>query len=170
MGLINKLRVNRNEPVKGLPTEKNTVYAPVAGKLIALEYFPDDVFNDGTLGQGCGIAPTDEIIKAPFNGEVVQLQTSQHALGLKSEDGIELLIHVGVDTVSMEGKGFQALVKKGDKVVMGQNILKFSIAEIKAKGLKTEVAIIVTNTDDYQKVNIVNPGDIEECALIITVV
>ena len=168
MGLLNKIRGKKDEPIQGLSTEVNTVYAPVSGKLIALADFPDEAFSEGILGQGCGIEPSGDIVKAPFNGEVAQLQDSQHALGLVSEDGVELLIHVGVDTVSMNGKGFHALVKKGDKIVMGQSLLKFSTMEIRNAGFNTSVAIIVTNSDDYASVNIIGPSSIAENAPIIT--
>ncbi len=168
MELFDKLFGRKEESAQRLTTEKNTVYAPVAGKLISIADFPDEVFSEGVLGQGCGIQPSEEMIKAPFNGQIIQLQDSQHALGLCSEEGVELLIHVGVDTVSMNGKGFHALVKKGDRVVMGQDLLKFSTNSIQEAGLNSTVAVIVTNSDDYSSIKVVAPGDVSVKSPIIT--
>lgn len=168
MELFKKILGKKEEDSSILATERNTVYAPVSGKLIDLKDFPDEVFSEGILGQGCGILPSEEIIKAPFNGEVIQLQDSLHALGLMSEDGIELLIHVGVDTVTMDGKGFRALVKTGDKVKMGQNLLQFNLARISEAGLDSTVAIIVTNSDDFKEINAVSPNVISATSPIIT--
>jgi glucose-specific phosphotransferase system IIA component len=169
MGLFDNVLNKKNKSAPILQTEKNTIYAPVSGKFIELVDFPDEAFSDGILGQGCGIQPTEEIIKAPFNGEVIQLQDSQHALGLQSEDGMELLIHIGVDTVSMNGKGFRSLVKKGERVVMGQDLIEFKMAEIKKAGLNSAVAVIVTNSDDYNSVKVIPSDDVSVNAPIIIV-
>ena len=158
MKIFDKILGKKENSLPSIPTEKNTVYAPVSGNLIVLVDFPDEAFSEGVLGPGCGIEPNEEIINAPFEGEVVQLHDSQHALGLLSNDGVELLIHVGIDTVSMKGKGFKALIKEGDKFVTGQNLLKFSIAEIQKAGFNTAIAVIITNSGDYETVNVVPPG------------
>ncbi|ETA79741.1 PTS sugar transporter subunit IIA [Youngiibacter fragilis] len=148
-GNNNKTKINKLDPVK---LEKNTVYAPVAGELISLADFPDETFSEGILGQGCGIRPSEELVKAPFDGEVVALLKSYHALGLRSNNGIELLIHVGVDTVTMEGRGFTPFVKIGDKIAMGQDLLRFSMSEIHAAGFDASVAVVVTNSDAFKTI------------------
>ncbi len=174
MGLFNKLRGKMNTAddsgITQVPTEKNTVYSPIAGELIALSDFPDECFSEGVLGLGCGIRPSEEVVKAPFNGQVVSLLDTYHALGLLSEDGVELLIHVGVDTVTMEGKGFTPLVNQGDKIVMGQELLKFKTAEIQAAGFDPSVAVIVANSNGYTKVKVKEPGLVDYSEPIINLI
>lgn len=172
MSIFNKVfgkKDNENRPER-IAIEKNTVYAPVTGRLIALGDFPDDVFSEGILGQGCGIEPEEEEVKAPFHGEVIELQDSKHAVGLLSEDGIELLIHVGIDTVGMNGKGFETFVKKGDTVVKGQRLIRFDKKEIHAAGLKDTVAVVITNSGEYSSVNVAEPGIVDNDKSIMTVV
>nr|WP_314466510.1 PTS glucose transporter subunit IIA [uncultured Clostridium sp.] len=174
MGLFDKLLgktgSTSNSEAERIPAEKNTVYAPVAGELIALSEFPDECFSEGILGQGCGIRPGEAVVKAPFNGKVISLQESCHALGLLSDDGLELLVHVGVDTVSMGGQGFTPLVELGDQIVTGQELLKFSTAKIQAAGYDTSVAVVLTNSDDYSTVKVKGPGSVYFGNSIITAI
>lgn len=169
MGILNKVLGKKDNNMERVEIEKNTIYAPVAGKLIALKDFPDDVFSEGILGQGCGIEPEEEMVKAPFHGEVIELQDSKHAIGLLSEDGIELLIHIGIDTVGMKGKGFETFVKKGDSVVKGQNLIRFNRKDILAAGLKDTVAVVITNSGDYSSVKVVEPDNVDNDMMIMTV-
>lgn len=104
------------------------------------------------LGQGCGIKPDSETVAAPFRGTITQVADTKHAVGVLSDDGVEVLIHVGIDTVSMNGSGFTAHVKVGDKVKCGQKLLTFSRKAIAEAGFPDTTAIIVTNTDDYEAV------------------
>lgn len=145
------------------------VYSPVAGDLIALKDFPDPVFGEGVLGPGCGIQPKSDVVKAPFDGKVAALPESLHALGLQSEQGLELLIHIGIDTVTMNGKGFQPLVKQGDSFKTGQELLRFSRSEIEAAGFDSSVAVIVSNSANYAAVEVKEPGTVDYSDEIITV-
>ena len=86
-------------------TEANVIYAPCKGNVIALERFPDEVFSTGVMGKGCGIWPEDGCISAPFDGEIIQIAETKHAICLRSRDGIEVIIHIGLDTVEMNGNG-----------------------------------------------------------------
>ena len=124
------------------------VLAPVKGKVIARESIPDESFAAGILGDGVGIEPEEEFVIAPFDGEISSVAESKHAIGIDSEDGMELLIHVGVDTVNMNGDGFTPLISEGDKVKAGQKILKFSKETIKAAGHPDVVVVLMTNSDD----------------------
>ncbi len=124
------------------------VLAPVKGKVIARESIPDESFAAGILGDGVGIEPEEEFVIAPFDGEISSVAESKHAIGIDSEDGMELLIHVGVDTVNMNGDGFTPLISEGDKVKAGQKILKFSRDTIKAAGHPDVVVVLMTNSDD----------------------
>ncbi len=128
-----------------------TVLQPVKGKVIAREAIPDDTFASGVLGDGVGIEPTDELVVAPFDGTISSVAESQHAVGVES-NGMEMLIHVGVDTVNMQGDGFTCLVKEGDAVKAGQPLIRFSREKIKAAGYSDTVAVLLTNSDDLEGV------------------
>ena len=128
-----------------------TVLQPVKGNVIPYDKIPDDTFASGVLGTGVGVEPTDELVVAPFDGEISSVAESKHAVGISAND-MELLIHVGVDTVNMNGDGFTCLVKEGDKVVAGQPLIRFDRAKIKAAGYSDTVAVLLTNSDDLQGV------------------
>ncbi|MBQ7215156.1 MAG: PTS glucose transporter subunit IIA, partial [Synergistaceae bacterium] len=136
------------ESGKEISAAKNMLYAPVAGKYITLKEIADGVFSEGMLGQGCGIIPEGTTMLSPVNGEVVSIADSLHAVGIKSDDGAEILIHVGLDTVAMKGKGFKPLVKVGDRVKAGQKVLSFDMGAIVAAGHSATSAFIITNTDE----------------------
>ncbi|QDZ42177.1 beta-glucoside-specific PTS transporter subunit IIABC [Corynebacterium sp. sy039] len=128
------------------------VMAPVSGKIIALEQIPDPVFSGGAMGAGCAIAPNDTKILAPFDGKVVTVLPSQHAIGLISDEGVELLIHVGLDTVTLEGVPFKTHIAKGDRVRVGQLLLEFDKEYIEQAGLSTLTPVILTNTKAFGEV------------------
>ncbi len=128
-----------------------TVLQPVKGNVIARDAIPDDTFASGVLGDGVGIEPTDELVVAPFDGTISSVADSQHAVGIES-NGMEMLIHVGVDTVNMQGDGFTCLVKEGDEVKAGQPLIRFDREKIKAAGYSDTVAVLLTNSDDLEGV------------------
>ena len=127
------------------------VLQPVEGKVIAREDIPDDTFASGVLGDGVGIEPTGSTVVAPFDGTISSVAESQHAVGVEC-NGMEMLIHVGVDTVNMNGDGFKCLVKEGDAVKAGQPLITFDRAKIKAAGYSDTVAVLLTNSDDLENV------------------
>ena len=129
------------------------VLQPVKGNVIPYTQIPDDTFASGVLGQGVGIQPTDELVVAPFDGEISSVADSRHAVGISAND-MELLIHVGVDTVAMNGDGFECLVQEGDQVKAGQPLIRFDRAKIKAAGYSDTVAVLLTNSDDLDGVEI----------------
>jgi PTS system beta-glucosides-specific IIC component len=133
-------------------TQDQVVIAPVQGKVIPLNEVKDQAFAEGLLGKGVAIEPTKGEVVAPFDGEITAFFPTLHAIGITSSSGLELLIHVGLDTVKLEGKYFQALAKEGDNVKQGQPLLKFDIAGIQNAGYSTQVPIIVTNTPAYTEV------------------
>ncbi len=128
-----------------------TVLQPVKGNVIAREDIPDGTFASGVLGDGVGIEPTDEVVVAPFDGTVSSVAESRHAVGLES-GGMELLIHVGVDTVNMNGDGFTCLVVEDEAVKAGQPLIRFSREKIKAAGYSDTVAVLLTNSEDLEGV------------------
>lgn len=147
--------------------EKNTVYAPVNGKVIEMGDIPDPTFSEGVLGWTMGICPEDGIVWAPFTGKVVQVSDTGHAIGLEGNDGMELLIHVGVDTVEMGGKGFDPKVKEGDEVNAGQELLVFDRKAMADAGHPDVVVVIVLNADDYTATELVAEGTVTAGTKII---
>ena len=128
-----------------------SVLQPVKGNVIPYDQIPDNTFASGVLGVGVGIQPTSEIVVAPFDGEITSVAESKHAVGVAAND-MELLIHVGVDTVAMNGDGFDCLVKEGDQVKAGQPLIRFSREKIRAAGYSDTVAVLLTNSDDLNGV------------------
>lgn len=157
MGLFSKFFGAKEEPI-AVSAQRNTLCLPIEGEIIPLEQIGDGVFSDGVLGPGCGIIPAEETVYAPVDGVIDMVAETKHAIGMTSGDGIEVLIHVGMDTVDMKGDGFTSLVKAGDRVRCGQPILKFSIAKIKAAGLPATTAFIVSNSDQWKNVTVISLG------------
>ncbi|MGN0294225.1 MAG: beta-glucoside-specific PTS transporter subunit IIABC [Lachnospiraceae bacterium] len=153
---------------EAVPVEKDEIKAPVEGNLIPLKQIGDGVFSEGVLGQGCGIEPEEGCVYAPFNGTVESVADTGHAVGLTSEDGIELLIHVGLDTVALQGEGFTPLVKEGDSVFCGQRILNFDKDKI-AEKYPVVTAVIVTNSDDYADISMSAAGKVNRTDTVLRV-
>ena len=125
------------------------VTAPLSGRVIPMEEIPDQVFSQGILGEGVGIEPTGNVVVAPADATVCSvIEDSRHAVGLTLDNGAELLIHVGIDTVSMNGDGFQLYVKEGDRVHLGDKLITFDPEKIKAAGHPTTTAFLVTDPGD----------------------
>ncbi len=137
------------------------VAADVKGKVLKMEDIPDPVFSQGVLGQCCGIDPVEGKVYAPVDGEIIQIADSKHAIGFTGPGGVEILIHVGVDTVDMNGDGFAPQVNVGSKVKKGQLVLTMDLDKIKAAGHPTTVITIVTNSDDFASIELVPAGDVE---------
>ena len=130
--------------------ESAEVVSPLAGQVKPLSQATDPVFSSGVIGQGVVIAPSQGELVSPVNGTVTVLFPTKHAVGIISEEGIEMLMHIGMDTVSLDGTGFVAHVEQGDKVVVGQQLISFDMDVIKKAGLVTETPVIITNQDDFQ--------------------
>ena len=124
--------------------------SPLAGQVKPLSQATDPVFSSGVMGQGVVIEPSQGELVSPVNGTVTVLFPTKHAVGIVSEEGVELLMHIGMDTVSLDGKGFEAHVTQGDKVVVGQQLISFDMEVIKEAGLITQTPVIITNQDDFQ--------------------
>lgn len=130
--------------------ESAEVVSPLAGQVKPLSQATDPVFSSGVMGQGVVIEPSQGELVSPVNGTVTVLFPTKHAVGIVSEEGVEMLMHIGMDTVSLDGKGFVAHVEQGDKVVVGQQLISFDMDVIKKAGLVTETPVIITNQDDFQ--------------------
>lgn len=147
------VEANQEEVVTPLKEVNQEIIAsPMIGTVVPLADVPDEVFASGAMGKGLAIDPSDGVIVAPANAEVTMVFPTNHAIGLTTENGAELLIHIGMDTVSLAGKGFKAYVKAGDKVQAGEKLLAFDANAIKAAGLPVITPIIVTNTDAFDDV------------------
>ena len=124
----------------------STVYAPISGKVVPLETVNDATFANKMLGNGCAIIPEDNKVYAPFDGTVKMFFNTGHAIGLESNDGTEILIHVGLDTVTLDGEGFTKIVKDGDMIKKGDLLLEFDLEKIKEKGFDLITPVICTNS------------------------
>ena len=127
-----------------------TLAAPVKGTLVALSDVPDEVFASGTMGQGIAIEPEEDVVKSPVAGTVSLVYPKGHAIGITSDKGAEILIHIGIDTVNLKGKHFKALIEQGQKVTVGTPLVEFDYQAIQAAGYAPTVTMIVTNSDQYQ--------------------
>ena len=138
----------------------NKVYSPLAGAVVPLTQVNDPVFAEGMMGKGVAIIPTDGRVFAPCNGEVVTMFKTLHAVAIKGDNGAELIVHVGLDTVSLDGKHYVGHVKDGDRVSKGDLLIKFDIDAIKEAGFDIITPVIVTNSADYRDVERVDNGTI----------
>lgn len=148
---------------------RRTVDSPMDGKLVPLSEVSDETFASGVLGTGAAIVPADGTVYAPFDGTVETLMDSNHAVGLRSTDGIELLIHIGRDTVSLGGQYFTAHVKLGDTVKKGQKLLSCDLDGLRAAGYEVTTPVIVTNSDEYLEVVPVQQPEIQHGAQLLTI-
>lgn len=127
-----------------------TLAAPVKGTLVALSNVPDEVFASGTMGQGIAIEPEEDVVKSPVAGTVSLVYPTGHAIGITSDKGAEILLHLGIDTVNLKGEHFKALIEQGQKVTVGTPLVEFDYQAIQAAGYAPTVMMIVTNSDQYQ--------------------
>lgn len=145
------------------------LYAPVQGNVIPRESIPDETFASGVLGDGVGIEPEKGEVTSPFDGEISSLTDTCHAVGITGPGGMEVLIHVGVDTVKMNGDGFTLFVSEGEKVKAGQKLMEFDIEKIKAAGYSSTTAVLLTNSDEYKSCKVIKTGAAKQMEKIISV-
>ena len=150
------------------PSE-GTIQTPIVGDVVALSNVNDPVFSSGAMGQGIAVKPSEDVVYAPADAEVTIVFPTGHAYGLRTANGAEILIHVGIDTVSMNGEGFNHKVAQGDKVKAGDLLGTFDSAKIAAAGLDNTTMVIVTNTADFASVNPVASGSVAKGDAIIEV-
>lgn len=143
---------------KSATTQVMMISSPIEGEILALADVPDQTFANKVLGDGFAIRPSEGVVNSPMNGKVVQLFRTNHAIGIQSENGLEVLVHVGIDTVKLNGNGFTAHVKKGDVVVKGQKLIEFDLNVIRAQAKSDITPIIITNMDKVDSVKIKDTG------------
>lgn len=135
--------------------------SPLAGELLPLSEVKDEVFSSGAMGEGVAVEPSEGVLHAPADGKVVMTFPTGHAIGMKTSDGAEILMHIGMDTVNLQGHGFETLVAKGDEVKAVDELVKFDIDAIHAKGYVVTTPIVVTNSKDYEKITVVSQGKVK---------
>ncbi|GLB26815.1 PTS beta-glucoside transporter subunit EIIBCA [Lacrimispora xylanolytica] len=135
---------------------KEVIACPLSGTVMALDQVKDAAFANGTLGQGMAVSPTEGKVTAPFDGTVMMLFPTRHAVGLMSDNGCEVIIHIGMDTVQLNGKYFEAHVNEGDKVKKGDLLITFDKDAIEREGYSLDTPVLVTNTKDYMEVVAMN--------------
>ena len=161
MGLFDKLFGKKEE------INPNHVYAPMAGEAVAISEVPDPTFSSGAMGNGIAIKPTDGKVCSPVNGTVDMMFDTGHAVSLVSDNGIEILIHVGLETVGLEGKPFQIKVQNGQKVKKGDILMIADLAAIEAAGLPTITPVLICNTDDYTTFNVTTGKAVTNADVVI---
>ncbi|MDY4323806.1 beta-glucoside-specific PTS transporter subunit IIABC [Pectobacterium brasiliense] len=150
-------------------TEQQAIMSPLSGKLVALNDVNDDVFSQGLLGQGVAIIPDKGEVVAPVSGEIITFLESKHAVGIRTDNGLELLIHVGLDTVNLNGKHFTGHIKPGDRVSAGDRLISFDLHEITRLGYDPITPVVIINSDDYASVVCTAPQPIAPLDTIIKV-
>ena len=172
-GAISEAETDRltEEAVTGtlVSPSEGVIQTPIIGDVVALSNVNDPVFSSGAMGQGIAVKPSEDVVYAPADAEVTIVFPTGHAYGLRTANGAEILIHVGIDTVSMNGEGFNHKVNQGDKVKAGDVLGTFDSAKIAAAGLDNTTMVIVTNTADFASVNPVASGSVAKGDAIIEV-
>ncbi len=146
------------------------ICSPLSGQAVELKDVPDEVFASGVAGQGIAIKPSAGEVKAPCDGVISVLFPSKHAIGIAAEDGTERLIHIGLNTVMLDGEGFEAFVEQGDKITKGQVLLKFDMDFIEKQGYSLISPVLVTNGDDYREIRVLDKRQVEAGEVIYQVI
>lgn len=149
---------------KDKKTDNTVITAPISGEVVALEKVKDEAFSTGILGLGVAIQPDEGIVVAPADGQISTMFDTGHAVSLVTEDGAEILIHVGIDTVNLKGKYYNILKHTDDKVQKGEVLIEFDMEAIAQEGFDTITPVLVCNTDDFENISLgetahVNRGD-----------
>lgn len=142
--------------VTKIKIETEAIYSPLTGKIVSITNVPDPVFSEKMMGDGFAVEPTEGLVTAPADGEIITLFPTKHAIGMKTKMGTEILIHVGIDTVKLAGQGFETLVKEGDQISAGQPLLRVDLDYLKANAPSILTPIVFTNLLDQKKL-IVSP-------------
>lgn len=168
-----KVQMETLQPTLRVVTTPNfttsDICSPLTGQVKDITTIEDDVFSSGMLGQGIAIEPTDGQVLSPVNGVVTSVFPTKHTIGVTSDDGVEILIHIGMDTVSLNGEGFESFVKQNDRVHKGDLMLRVDLDKIKAAGLSAITPIVVTNSNSYQAVKIAANNQVSKGDLILTI-
>ncbi|WP_027409335.1 PTS glucose transporter subunit IIA [Anoxybacteroides tepidamans] len=130
--------------------KEETIFAPLSGRVIDIEQVPDPTFSQKLVGEGVAFEPAEGMVVSPVNGEIIQLFHTKHAIGIRSETGLEILIHIGLETVMLNGEGFTAHVQVGERVKVGDRLITFDLDLIKEKAASSITPVVITNYDMVQ--------------------
>ncbi|WP_321972557.1 PTS glucose transporter subunit IIA [Paratractidigestivibacter sp.] len=155
MGLLDSLFAPSRPEAVAAEGRAGSIYAPATGEVVPLSQVSDPVFSQGMLGEGLAVRPASGVAYAPVSGAVTSVVASKHAVALRAEGGAEVLLHVGVDTVRLRGKGFTCFVDKGDPVTAGDALISFDQDQISGSGLDDTVIVTVTNSGETGPVRII---------------
>lgn len=181
MGFFNlfgsKQKENENvETGKMIHTEKEegpgvkiSIGSPLNGTVVPLSEVKDTVFAEGILGKGIAIHPIEGKLVSPVNGTILTVFPTNHALGIRSDEGVELLIHIGFDTVELEGKFYKGYITEGDRVSVGDLLVEFDIDEIKNAGYDITTPVVVTNTEVYATIEGVGKAEISAGEVLLVI-
>ncbi|REJ13019.1 MAG: PTS beta-glucoside transporter subunit IIABC, partial [Bacillaceae bacterium] len=159
------------DPVEEIKEVKNEeIASPLEGKVVQLKDVPDVVFTSEAMGKGIAIEPTVGRVVSPVNGTVTAIFNTKHAIGLVSDSGAEILIHVGIDTVKLDGQFFTCHVKQGDRVKVGDLLIEFDIDKIKKAGYQVVTPVIVTNITNYKEIIPVTKETVMQSETVLTLV
>ncbi|WP_031544761.1 PTS sugar transporter subunit IIA [Salinicoccus luteus] len=143
------------------------ITSPINGKYVKLEDIPDPVFAEKMMGEGFGVEPTDGEVVAPVSGTIMQVFPTNHAVGIKTQNGLEVLIHIGLETVAMEGKGFEGHVSEGDKVEKGDKLVTFDMDLVKSEANSTISPVIITNSDILDSFELKEVTDVDRASTVV---
>lgn len=146
-----------------------SIKSPVTGKVKKLSEVADEVFSKEVLGKGFAVVPSNGQIVSPITGTVTAVFPTKHAIGITSDKGLEVLVHIGIDTVTLEGKGFTSNIKMGDKIYQGTPIVEVDLALIEAAGLATDTIVVVTNSAEYANFTLLEKDEVSEGEVILDV-
>ncbi|AXF56941.1 PTS sugar transporter subunit IIA [Salicibibacter kimchii] len=142
-------------------SDEDTTVAPMSGKVVKLEDVPDPTFSEKMMGDGVAIDPSDGKVVAPVKGNIVQVFPTKHAVGIETERGVEILIHIGLETVSMDGDGFEGHVEENERVKPGTPLVTFDLEKVKEKAASTISPIIITNGQDNDQMALSDETEVE---------
>lgn len=137
--MFSKLFMKKNDIV---------IYSPIKGKIVDISEVPDSVFSNKMMGEGIAVIPEDNIICSPVDGYVAQIFKTKHAILLKSRDDLEVIIHIGLETVNLNGEGFEVLINEGEDVIIGEKLIKVDFEFMKNKGINTIIPVVIINHAD----------------------
>jgi PTS system beta-glucosides-specific IIC component len=149
-------------------TTKISLFSPIEGEVVLINQVADPTFSQELLGKGVAIIPRNGLVVSPVEGKVVQVFETEHAISLVSKDGVEILIHIGIDTIKLKGKYFNCLVDVGDVLEIGKPLIQFDIDSIKEAGYDTITPIIICNSDNYEEFEFLKEKKVSEGTKIIS--
>ena len=167
MGLFKKLLGAKEEQKREVD---NKIYSPLIGKVVPLSEVNDLVFSQEMMGKGAAVVPTVGCVFAPCDGEIITVFRTLHAITIKADNGAEIIIHVGLETVALDGKYYEAHVGDGARIRKGDLLLTFDLDKIKEEGYDVVTPVVVTNSADYQSVDMTGKNEVQDGDLLINLI